>query len=163
MSCVFDQLESLCDDGHLDVLDMDAKLIKRSAALKAPSVIKLLNMSLSSGVPPNDWKLAKSNFRLILIIGCISMIAQREVQSQLMSHCIKHKLITIGQFAFLKNHSAVGCRHTVINDWYDATNEGEYIMFCFLDVQKCFDCIGHDLLLTKFFIWHKWHSTYMVS
>ena len=28
-------------------------------------------------------------------------------------------------------------------------NEGEYIMSCFLDVQKCFDCISHDLLLTK--------------
>ena len=120
-------------------------------------------MSLSSGVLPDDWKLAgitpifngkgaktdNSNFRPISIIGCISMIAEREVQSQLMSYCIKHELITFDQFAFLKYHSTVGCLHRVIDDWYDAMNEGEYIMSCFLDAQKCFDCISHDLLLTK--------------
>ena len=88
-------MESLSDDSHLDVLDMDPTFIKLGVALLAPSVTKLLNMSLSSGVLPNDWKLAritpiymgkgaktdKSSFRPISIIGCIIMIAEHKVQS----------------------------------------------------------------------------------
>ena len=103
---MLDQMESLSDDSHLDVLNMDRKLITRGAALLTPSVTQLLNLSLSSGVLPTDWKLARvtpifkgngaktdeSNFRLISVIGCISMIAEREVQSQLIQYCIKHAL-----------------------------------------------------------------------
>ena len=44
VSCVLEQIESLSDDSHIDVLDMDTRLIKRGAALLAPSVTKLLNM-----------------------------------------------------------------------------------------------------------------------
>ena len=60
--CVLDQMESLFDDSHLYVLDMDTILIKRGAALLAPSVTKLLNMSLGSGVLPNDWKLGSYSY-----------------------------------------------------------------------------------------------------
>ena len=97
------------------------------------------------------------------------MIAEREVQSQLMSYCLKHELISIDQFAFLKDHSTVGCLHRIIDDWYDAMNEGEYIMSCFLDVQKCFDCINHDLLLEKLSLYGingtelKWFQNYLAD
>ena len=112
VSCVLDQMESLSNDSHLHVLDMDTRLIKRGAAQLTPSITKLLNMSLSSGVLPSDWKLPrvtpifkgkgakndKSNFRPISIIGCINMIAKHEVQLPLMSYWIKHEMITIDQF-----------------------------------------------------------------
>ena len=77
------------------------------------------------------------------------MIIEREVQSQLLSYFIKYDLITIDQFAFLKNHSTVTCLHRIIDDWYEAMNEREYIMSCFFDVQKCFDSINHDILIKK--------------
>ena len=66
-----------------------------------------------------------------------------------MSYLIKHDLITIDQFAFLKNHSTVGCLHRLLDDWYEAINEREYIMACFFDIQKCFDTIDHAILLEK--------------
>ena len=103
------------------------------------------------------------------IIGCISVVGERQVQAQLMSYCIKHELIAIDQFAFLKYHSTVGCLHTVIDDWYDAMNEGEYIMSCFLDVQKCFYDISHYLLLRKLALYiincieHTWFHNYLTN
>ena len=100
-------------------------------------------------VAPHYPRLLSLNYWIChWVVACFQMTGN-SLESQLMSYCIKHELITIDQFAFLKYHSTVGCLHRVIDDWYDAMNEGEYIMSCFLDVQKCFDYISHDLLLTK--------------
>ena len=157
------QLKSLSPESRLDVLDMDTRLLNSGASLLAPSVTALLNRSLFSSTLPKDWKLARvipiykgkgpkteeSNFRPISILGSLSMIIEREVQSQLLSYFIKHDLITIDQFALLKNHSTVTCLHRIIDDRYEAINEREYIMSCFFDVQKCFDSINHDILIKK--------------
>ena len=59
------------------------------------------------------------------------MIMEREVRSQILFYFIKHDLITIDQFAFLKNHSITGCLHRIIDDWYEALNEGEFVVACF--------------------------------
>ena len=122
-----------------------------------------MNCSLSTGVVPSDWKLARvtpifkgkgcktdpANFRPISVLSAISMILEREVQVQVLTYLQSHDMISPDQFAFLKNHSTIGCLHRVFDDWYNAINEGEYIMACFLDIQKCFDSIDHDILITK--------------
>ena len=180
---MLEQLKSLSHDSHLDVLDMDTKLLRYGATLLAPSITQVLNHSLMSGSLPSDWKLARvtpvfkgkgskndqSNYRPISVLGCISMIIEREVQSQLMTYFTKHDLITIDQFAFLKNHSTVGCLHRLIDDWYEAINEGEYIMSCFFDIKKCFDTINHTILLKKMAYYGiddnalKWFQNYLLN
>jgi hypothetical protein len=37
----------------------------------------------------------------------------------------------------------------VVDDWLEAMNEGQVISVCFLDIQKCFDTINHEILLAK--------------
>ena len=163
-ACVTKQLKWLPPESHLDVLDMDTRLFSCGASLLAPSVTALSNRSLFSSTLPKDWKLARvipiyrgkgpkteeSNFRPISILGTPSMIIERQVQSPLIFYFIKHDLNTINQFAFLKNHSIVTCLHRIIDDWYEAINEGEYIMSFFSDVQKCFDSINHDILIKSY-------------
>ena len=149
-SCVENIMKSLLLDSNLDVLDIDSKLLRIAAELLTPSVTRILNHSLISGVVPQDWKIARvtplykekgdkndrSNCRPISVLGSISMIIEREVHSQILSYFIKHDLITIDQFAFLKNHSTTGCLHRIIDDWYEALNEGEFIRACFFLHQK---------------------------
>ena len=88
---------------------------------------------------------------LKFILFADSLLEERhlEVQSQILSYFIKHDLITIDQFAFLKNHSTTGCLHRIIDDWYEALNEGEFVMACFFYIKKCFDSINHAILLQK--------------
>ena len=138
-------------------------LLRIAAEMLTPSVTRILNHSLISGVVPQDWKIARvtpvykrkgdkndrSNYRPISVLGSISMIMEREVHSQILSYFIKHDLITIDQFAFLKNHSTTGCLHRIIDGWYEALNEGEFVMACFFDIKKCFDSINHAILLRK--------------
>ena len=115
-SCV-ENILSLSWDRNLNVLDIDSKLLRIAAELLTPSVTRILNHSLISGVVPQDWKIARltpvykgkedkndrSNYRPISVLGSISMIMEREVHSQILSYFIKHDLITIDQFAFLIN------------------------------------------------------------
>ena len=43
---MLEQMESLFDDSHLDVLDMDTRLTKRGAAQLAPSVTKIIEYAI---------------------------------------------------------------------------------------------------------------------
>ena len=77
------------------------------------------------------------------------MIMEREVHIQIMEYFIKHDLITLDQFAFLERHSTVTCLHRILDDWYEAINNKQFIVSCFFDIQKCFDSINHKILLQK--------------
>ena len=69
------------------------------------------------------------------------MIMERYVHSQILSYFIKHNLIIIDQFAFLKKHFTTGCLHLMIDDQYEALNKGEFVMAFFVDIKKFFDSI----------------------
>ena len=95
------------------------------------------------------------------------MIMEREVSKQLLKYLTDNDLISIDQFAFLKNHSTVTSLHRLVDDWFEAFNEGEYVFACFFDVMKCFDSINHDILLKKMYLYgfknvpHKWFKHYL--
>lgn len=156
-------LTKLGNNSNLDVLDFDSKLLNLAAPIIYKSLSSVINDSLSEGIVPSDWKFArttpiykgkgcnmtKSNYRPISVVCHIAKIIEREVQTQLIDYLTKHELISVDQFAFLKNHSTQSCLHRVIDDWYEAINEGQYVGAIFLDISKCFDTIDHELLLFK--------------
>ncbi len=74
---------------------------------------------------------------------------EKEIQAQILKYVIKSDFISIDQFAFQKNQSTLTCFHCVVNDWLEAINESDIIGICFLDIQKCFDTINHELLVEK--------------
>ena len=57
----------------------------------------------------------------------------------------------------------------MIDDKYEALNEGELVMAFFVDIKKCFDSINHAILLQKLSLYgirgleisniYKWPST----
>ena len=104
---------SLSLESHLDVLDIYSKLLWIAAAPLTPSVTRILNHSRISGIVLQDWKITRvtpvyddkrdrSNYRPTSVLGSISMIMERNDHSQILSYFIKHNLIIIDQFAFLK-------------------------------------------------------------
>ena len=162
-ACVLNHLKKLSLNSKLDVLKMDSRLLNISATYIATSLCCILNASLQTGVIPRDLKIARitpvykgkgskyeeSNYRPISVIASIAMILEREVAKQVMSYMLDNDLISIDQFAFLKNHSTVTSLHRLVDDWFEAFNEGEYVLACFFDIMKCFDSINHTILLKK--------------
>ena len=160
---VLKQLQKLDSDSCLDVLDMDSKLLKLGAELLCDSLTHLFNLSLETSVVPSDWKLSRitpiykgkgclhahGNYRPISVVGVIGKLMERNVYIQLLSYITDHHLISLDQFAFLKNHSTQTSLHRIIDDWLEAIDSGEIIGVSFLDIEKCFDTINHNILLRK--------------
>ena len=77
---------------------------------------------------------------------------ENEIQEQLLSYRLKHKLISADQYAFLPKNSAKTCLHRVIVEFLDAAFNVEQkagTRFLLLDISKCFDCVDHDIFLFK--------------
>ena len=136
---MLNHLTKLSSDSKLDVLLMDSRLLRLSANLVAPSLCHILNLSLQTGVIPADLKIARvtpvykgkgskydeSNYRPISVICIIAMILERAVSKQIMKYLTDNDLISIDQFAFLKNHSTVTSLHRLIDDWFESFNKSD--------------------------------------
>ncbi len=57
--CVLHHLTKFDSGSHMDVLDMDSKLLRAAATILAHSQTHLLNISIKFGFIPTDWKFAR--------------------------------------------------------------------------------------------------------
>ncbi len=58
---VLHHLTKLDSGTHVDVLDIDSRLLRAAATVLAPSLTHFLNIFIKFGFIPTDWKLARVN------------------------------------------------------------------------------------------------------
>ena len=105
---------------------------------------------MKTGYCPQDWKHArvspaykgkgdvhdKSNFRPLSVIGHLSKLIEKCVHMQLIEYLMKHKFISIDQYAYIKKHSTETSLHRILDDILENINEKEKTILCFLDIKK---------------------------
>ena len=175
------ELKHLPKKSKLDIFYLDTKLLNLASCIIAPSLRKLLNLSLFSGIVPFEWKKAKvtpvfkgkgsnnepSNYRPISVLSHITKLAEKAVENQLTKYLHSHSFITPDQSAFLTKHSTQTALHKVLDDWQNALNDHNMVGICTFDLKKCFDTIDTRLLLLKlsrYGVNHnelKWFSSYL--
>ena len=180
-SDVIKMIKKLPTTTNTDILGMDSKLIKIACEYICPQITWLINLSINTGEVVDDWKVARvtpiykgkgdrddpGNYRPISVIGHIGKIMERVIFKQLLEYLTEHDFISRDQSAYLKHHSTQTSLHRVIDEWLDAMNEGQIVAVAFLDIQKCFDSIDHDILLRKLQCYgirsteHKWFGSYL--
>ena len=140
--------------------NIPGRLLKSTAAAISLSLCRLLNMSLSLGVVPENWKKANvtpvhksndssppPNYRPISLLCILSKVLERCV----FNHCFPH----ISQFLYHLQHSFLPGRSTetqllaVYHDLLDTAASGKEIDVIYLDLSKAFDKVPHHLLLAK--------------
>jgi hypothetical protein len=160
---VHKQLRSLSDKSNVDVLNLDARLLREGADILVSSLTAIINKSLETGIVPPDWKRARvtpiykdkgkksesCNYRPISVISHIAKIMEKCVHIQLCDYLADHAFLSKDQSAYLKNRSTQTALHKVVDDLLDNINEGEINAMCFFDLSKCFDTIDHHILLQK--------------
>ena len=127
-------------------------------------VIRLINHSITSGIFPELWKYAvvtpiqKSKdsmeltnyYRPISVLPVLSKVLERVVHDQLVSHLLKFNLLLSDrQSGFHPQHSTQDVLVYVTDCWRKAIDESKFTAAAFLDVSKAFDCVNHDILLSK--------------
>ena len=95
-------------------------------------------------------------YRPISVLSHVAKIFERNVHEQIVTYLEHHCFITPYQSAYLKKHSTVTCLHRVIDDMCENIDDGLVCGVCFLDIEKCFDTIHHDILLKKL----RWYGIY---
>ena len=124
-------------------------------------MLNLSNPAISSN---GDWKyprffnfLKKSsgifqkaeNYRPISLLNVISKLLEKIIYTRVYSFLTKHDLLSRDQFGFRRGHSTTLAVINVIDKLYEKLDKSEFALGIYLDIQKAFDCVDHEILLKK--------------
>ena len=128
----------------------------------ANPIVTIANLSFLTGVHPDRLKCAKvipifksgskmltSNFRPISLLSNLNKILEKLMFSRVHSFLEKENIIYNNQFGFRPKHST---NHALINITElirETLDNGQYSCGVFVDFQKAFDTVNHNILLKK--------------
>ena len=146
-----------------DVYGLSMKVIKLIMHEIIKPVTYICNLSLKSGVFPNDLKTAKvlplfksgdksevSNYRPVSILPQLSKILEKLFEIRLRKYIDEKGFLFKGQYGFRKNHSTNLALNEMANMIVDALDNKMYSIGVFIDLKKAFDTVDHKLLINKF-------------
>ena len=124
---------------------------------------ELINLSFATGVYPDLLKIAEvipifknkgdqllvSNYRPISLLSNINKIFEKLVYSRLYSFLTLHNCIYELQFGFRAKHSTNHALLSLTEMIREALDESNFACGIFIDLQKAFDTVDHQILLKK--------------
>ena len=136
--------------------------LKDVAYVIAKPLSRVINLSLTSGVILNDFKLGgviplfksgsvsnTDNYRPISVLPILSKILEKCVHTQVMSYLESNNLLSIYQFGFRKNRSTELAATYFVDNIRRSMDNGELTGAIYIDLSKAFDTISHSSLLAK--------------
>lgn len=175
-------INKLKDRKSPGVDNIGPKLIKKSAAVIAEPLVYLYNLSFSSGSVPDKLKIAKvipvfkkgdpsspGNYRPISLLSIFDKLLEKLMYSRLYKHLQTNNVLYKYQFGFRAKHSTSLALIEVIDNIYEQLDNGSTVCGIYLDLQKAFDSVSHDILLKKMYIYgirgivYKWFESYLYN
>lgn len=150
-----------------DMFGLSNNLIKKVIDNIALPLTHIFNLSLQSGIIPNELKMAKvipifklnskdaellsdmSNYRPISLLSIFSKILEKIVALKLTEYLDTNNLLYKHQYGFQKQKSTVQPIIHLLNEIVKNSNEKNVSIGVFCDLRKAFDCCSHRILLIK--------------
>ena len=124
---------------------------------------EIINLSFATGVYPDNLKISKvipifknkgdlllvSNYRPISLLSNINKIFEKLVYSRLYSFLTLHNCIYDLQFGFRAKHSTNHALLSITEKVREALDKSNFACGIFIDLQKAFDTVDHQILLKK--------------
>ena len=142
--------------------DVDPCIAHEFISLVADPLSSIFNSSFRTGLIPCELKSAKViplyksgdrdnfiNYRPISILPYFSKFIEKIVHNRLYDYFAKFNLLNESQFGFRKNHSTYMPLLLLQSAVSEAIDVGEVVLALFLDLQKAFDTVNHQILLYK--------------
>ena len=157
---IIDSLENNKATGPNSIPTEILKIIKYNICYPLKEII---NMSFATGVYPDKLKIAKvipifknkgdqlqvSNYRPISLLSNINKIFEKLVYSRLYSFLNLHNCIYELQFGFRAKHSTNHALLSLTEMIREALDNSNFACGIFIDLQKAFDTVDHEILLNK--------------
>ena len=138
------------------------KLIKICADGITKVFTDFVNLSLRSGVFPDDWKQAnvtpifkkddrqlKSNYRPVSLLNAFSKIIEKVVFTRVYNFLLDINFLNPLQSGFRPGDSTVNQLVYMVHKINDAFERGKEVRMVYLDISKAFDRVWHKGLLLK--------------
>ena len=141
---------------------LSTRLIRDASNFISTPLCHIFNMSLQEGKFPNALKIAKvtpiykkgskdapGNYRPISVLPVIGKIFEKIVNKQLMDFLEVNNMLEPHQYGFRKKYSTKLSVVNLCNALLKSLDEGKITIGIFIDFQKAFDTINHDILIRK--------------
>jgi len=108
-----------------------------------------------------------SNYRPISILPSFSKILEKLVANRLEQYLSKFKILTPSQFGFRPNYSTSMALTSLYDKISKAIDDNKFAIGVFIDLQKAFDTIDHNILLAKLYFYgicglsYEWFKDYL--
>jgi hypothetical protein len=139
-----------------------AEVIKKTYKYYLTPLIHVLKLSFTQGFFPDYLKQARvvpifksgdvmsiSNYRPVSILPVFSKIFERLMYDRLISFLEKHSILYDYQFGFRQHYSTAMAVTTLTDKILSAIDNSQIVIGVFLDFQKAFDTVNHNILLKK--------------
>jgi hypothetical protein len=136
--------------------EISTNFLKTSSIYISSPLNHICNKSLSSGIFPqrSKYTVVKPLFKkgersCISLLTSFSKIFVKVIYSRLLEHLNSNNILVKEQFGFRKGLTTEKATYEVINDILSALNDKLIMGGIFSDLAKDFDCVKHDILLSK--------------
>ena len=132
-------------------------ILKHCALELTPSLLRLINMSLSRGYVPQIWKTAHvcplfksgdatnaANYRPVSLLPIAYKVLERVVQVRLLQFVQHNKLLPPEQFAYRSGHSTEDALVYAVDRYLSARDDRLNTGIVFVDLSKAFDKVLHQ-------------------
>ena len=167
-------------DKSCSINQIPTSVYKFISNLISPILCSLINRSVFTGRFPECLKTAKvvplfksgertnpKNYRPISVLPFLSKVFERAVHAQLYSYFEKKAILCNNQFGFRRGKSTLQSCAGYLQYVYDALDNDRNVVSIFLDFQKAFDSVDHQILLRKLYHYgirgfmHCWLGSYL--
>lgn len=129
----------------------------------AKPLADILNLSFETGIYIDKLKISRvvpifkekgsnlsaENYRPISLLSNINKIFEKIIHKRVYDFMEKHKLIYPNQFGFRQFHSTVHALTYMTESIRSSIDDNKFVAGIFIDLQKAFDTVDHDILLKK--------------
>ena len=157
---IIDSLNNNKASGPYSIPTSILKLIKSNICYPLK---ELINLSFATGIYPDKLKIAKvnpiykgkgdtcefSNYRPISLLSNINKIFEKLVYSRVYTYLNLHNCIYDLQFGFRSKHSTNHALTSLTENIREALDKSNFAVGIFIDLQKAFDTVDHQILLSK--------------
>jgi len=142
--------------------EVSTKILKISAPFISSPLSYICNKSMLSGTFPTRLKYAIvkpllkkgdkeniANYRPISLLTSFSKVFEQIIYDRLLKHIAMKNILAVKQFGFRTSSSTENASYKLIEDTLNALSNRLMVGAIFCNIQKAFDCVNHNILLTK--------------
>ncbi len=136
--------------------------LKQVADELSPALTKIFQLSLDTGVVPEDWlcanitpifkkgdKTKPSNYRSVNLTSVCSKVFEHILHTNIMHHLDQHNILCNEQHGFRRGHSCETQLISTVHDIASELDKKHQIDMIVMDFQKAFDKVPHKRLILK--------------